>query len=171
MKRSSKKFLFPLIALTGIFYSGRALAFCPICTVAIGAGVGLSRWLGINDLISGTWIGGFIVSMIFWALDWLEKKQIRFRFRSMVISILLYAITILPLCFSNIIGHPYNTFCGIDRLLFGIGIGSLVFLASAWLNNFLKKKNNGKVFFNYQKVILPLLLLLLASLIIYLTAC
>jgi hypothetical protein len=29
------------------------LAQCPVCTVAIGVGVGLCRYLGIDDLITG----------------------------------------------------------------------------------------------------------------------
>ncbi|HRZ29924.1 MAG TPA: hypothetical protein P5052_04275 [Candidatus Paceibacterota bacterium] len=28
-------------------------AVCPVCTVAIASGVGLCRYLGIDDLISG----------------------------------------------------------------------------------------------------------------------
>ncbi|MCX6758247.1 MAG: hypothetical protein NTX14_00895, partial [Candidatus Nealsonbacteria bacterium] len=48
-----------------------ALAVCPICTVAVGAGLGLSRWFGIDDSISGLWIGGLIVSFILWTIDWL----------------------------------------------------------------------------------------------------
>ncbi len=32
---------------------------CPVCSISIGVGVGLCRYLGIDDLISGVWIGGF----------------------------------------------------------------------------------------------------------------
>ncbi len=35
-----------------------AQAICPICTIAVGAGVGFSRYLGIDDTIAGLWIGG-----------------------------------------------------------------------------------------------------------------
>lgn len=40
------------------------MAICPVCTVAVGTDVGLCRWLGIDDVLSGIWIGGLIISMI-----------------------------------------------------------------------------------------------------------
>ena len=41
------------------------LAICPLCTFAVGAGIGLTQYLGIDDVITGLWIGGFIVSLVF----------------------------------------------------------------------------------------------------------
>ena len=49
-------------------------AICPICTLAVGAGVGLSRWLGVDDTVTGLWIGGLTVSMILWTIFWADKK-------------------------------------------------------------------------------------------------
>ena len=69
-----------LVILGSLFMAKTSLAVCPVCTVAVGAGVGLSRWLGVDDLITGTWIGGLLVSMIWWTIDWLNKKNIRFSF-------------------------------------------------------------------------------------------
>jgi len=164
-----KKFIIPAIVLLTVFFlSQKALAICPVCTIAVGAGVGFSRWLGIDDLISGIWLGGLIVSTIIWFLNWLDKKQIRFKFDWLVISFLFYLIVITPLYFSGIIGHPFNKFCGLDKIIFGLIFGSLSFLIGFWLNNFLKKKNNGQVFFPFQKVALPILFLIITSLIFYL---
>ena len=157
---------FGLIAL-GLTFAGPVFAICPVCTVAVGAGVGLCRWLGIDDTISGVWIGGLIVSLIVWFLGWLDKKQILFRFRGPIASFVFYLLVIGPLFFSGIIGHPLNTFYGVDKLLFGISLGSIVFLGTILLHNFLKKKNNGKSFFSYQKVVLPILSLVFTSLVLY----
>jgi hypothetical protein len=33
---------------------------CPVCTIAVAGGVGLCRYLGIDDLISGSWIGALL---------------------------------------------------------------------------------------------------------------
>jgi len=165
----SNKNLFLLGILTlGLSLPGLTQAVCPVCTIAVGAGVGLCRWLGIDDLISGVWIGGLIVSMVIWFLDWLDKKGIRFKFLRFIVIVLFYFIIIAPLYWAGIMGHPLNKFGGIDKLLFGIISGSISFIISVWLNSFLKKKNQGKVIFPFQKVVLPILFLLITSLIFYL---
>lgn len=156
------------IFIMSFLFALPAMAVCPVCTVAVCVGLGLSRWLGIDDLISGVWVGGLIVSLIIWSLGWLNKKQIKFKINWLVVSVIFYCITIIPLYFSDIMGNPLNTFYGIDRILSGIIFGSLAFLLSFWLNNFLKKTNQGKVFFPFQKVALPILFLSITSLIFYL---
>lgn len=167
-----KILLYSGLISAGLLIATPTLAICPVCTVVVGAGVGLSRWLGVDDTISGVWVGGLIVSSIIWFLDWLNKKQIFFRFRTLIVSILSYVLILVPLRISNVIGHPYNQFCGVDKLLFGTGLGSVVFLGSVWLHNFLKKKNNDKSFFSYQKVAIPVISLLITSIILYvITSC
>lgn len=146
----------------------QARAQCPLCTIAVGLGVGLSRWLGIDDLISGAWIGGLITSMVLWFLNWLKKRGIQFKFLWLIVFAFSYSIFIIPLYLTGIMGHPLNKFLGIDRLLFGIIFGALAFIISFLLHNFLRKKNQGKVYFPFQKVVIPILFLLLASFILYL---
>ncbi len=147
----------------------KALAVCPICTVAVGAGVGFSRWLGIDDAITGLWVGGLIVSMITWTESWLEKKNIRFKGRIFVNILGYYALIIIPLYYAGIIGNPLNTlcFCGLDKLLFGIIAGSLAFWTGASWHYYLKEQNNDKSYFPFQKVVMPILPLLILSLIFY----
>lgn len=162
-----RNLIFPLVILFSLILGQAAQAVCPVCTVAVGACVGFSRWLGVDDLISGVWIGGVIVSIIIWFLSWLDKKQIRFKLRWLVVSVLFYLIVFLPLCWTGIIGHPFNRFYGVDKLLFGTIFGSMSFLLAVWFGNFLKKRNQGKPLFPFQKVLLPILFLLITSLIFY----
>ena len=167
--------------LIGLMLAAPTLAMiCPVCTIAIAGGIGLSRWLGVDDAVSGVWVGGLIISGIIWLLRWLDKKQIRFKFRWPAITISFYLVVIIPLYRMGIMGHPCNKFCGIDKLLFcnidklllGIIGGSIAFLISNWFSNFLKKKNQGKAFFPFQKVILPISFLIILSIIFfYLTKC
>jgi hypothetical protein len=163
-----KKNLFLLSVLfLGLSLPLISQAVCPVCTIAVGAGVGLCRYLGIDDLITGTWVGGLIVSMIMWAIDWFNKKNIRFKFRKILITVSFYLIIIVPLYWMGIMGHPANKFLGIDKLLFGIISGSVAFVAGVLLNDFLKSRNQGKVFFPFQKVVLPIVFLIIASLVHY----
>jgi len=166
-----KKLFYTIISFFGLFFAKSTLAVCPVCFVAVSSGVGLCRWLGIEDDITGLWIGGVTVSLIFWTLDWMKRKNISFAFTKTVVSFTYYALVILPLYFLGVIGHPLNKVLGIDKLLFGIFSGSLIFLFSVWLNDFLKKKNNGKVYFPYQKVVIPVSLLLITSLLFYFIGC
>ena len=166
-----KKFIYLPIFFAGIFFAKSALAVCPVCVVAVSTGIGLCRWLGIDDTISGLWIGGLIISITIWTLDWLKKKNIKFAFPEATVSIAYYVLVVLPLYFMGIMGHPLNKVLGIDKILFGIICGSLVFLFSVWLHNYLKAKNNGKSYFPYQKVVIPVALLLALSLFFYYYLC
>jgi len=60
--RKNSLYIFPIIAV-GLLFAKKALAVCPICTVAVATGIGFSRWLGIDDTITGLWIGGLTVSL------------------------------------------------------------------------------------------------------------
>jgi len=162
-----KKIFFYPLAFLGLALALPARAICPVCTIAIGAGVGFSRWLGVDDLISGTWVGALVVSIIFWTASWFNKKNIRFKFQYPVLAILIYAITIIPLYFTGIVGHLFNKFCGVDKLMFGIVSGSIVFTFGVLLHQFLKKRNQGKSYFAFQKVVIPLVLLIITSVVFY----
>ncbi|MDD4290367.1 MAG: hypothetical protein PHH83_03800 [Patescibacteria group bacterium] len=171
MIHDNRKIIIFILSIFGInlFLVKQALAVCPICTIAVASGVGLSRYLGIDDAISGLWIGGLIVSMITWTESWLEKKNILFKGRIYVNILVYYALVIIPLYYSKIIGNPLNTFCacGLDKLLFGMIAGSLAFWFGASWYFYLKQKNNGHAYFPFQKVVMPISPLIILSIIYY----
>jgi hypothetical protein len=140
---------------------------CPVCTIAVAGGVGLCRYLGIDDLISGVWIGALLFSLSLLTIEWLNKKKIKFLFRKPLVFVFWYGLTIFPLMKIGIIGHPLNKFLGIDKLIFGIFSGTIVFLLSILFENYLREKNQGKVYFKFQKVIIPILFLIILSLIFW----
>jgi hypothetical protein len=145
-----------------------ALAVCPVCTVVIVTGVGLSRWLGIDDTITGVWIGGLTVSFIIWTINWFNKKKIYFKGRKIITVIGYYLLVVLPLFFiPGVIGHPLNKIWGLDKLLVGITAGSVAFLVAELSYPILKKKNGGHPYFPFQKVIMPIAALLVFSFIFY----
>ncbi len=166
-----KKLSFYFLLLVSLFLAKKTLAVCPLCTVAVGAGVGFSRWLGIDDTITGLWLGGLIVSVIIWTENWLEKRNVRFRGRILINILVYYTLVIVPLYYSGIMGHSLNKlcFCGLkfDRLLFGIIAGSIAFWFGASWYPYLKAKNQGKAYFPFQKVIMPVLPLIVLSIIYY----
>jgi len=166
-----KKIIVFALSIFGLnlLFAKQALAVCPICTIAVGAGVGLSRYFGVDDAITGLWVGGLIVSMIVWTESWLEKKNIRFKGRIFINIFAYYTLIIIPLYYSGVIGNPLNTLCacGLDKLLFGIIAGSLAFWFGASWYFYLKEKNNGHSYFPFQKVVMPILPLIILSIIYY----
>jgi hypothetical protein len=171
MKNSIKKLFLYFAAVFGLslVFAEKALAVCPICTVAVGVGVGLSRWLGIDDSITGLWIGGLTVSMITWTISWFDKKNIRFKGRTIATILGYYLLIIVPLFYSGIIMNPLQTLCacGLDKLLLGIIIGSFGFWFGASWYYYLKEKNQGRAYFPFQKVVMPISPLIILSIIFY----
>jgi len=164
-------YLFLIIAV-GSLFAKKVLAVCPICTIAVGAGVGFSRWLGIDDIITGLWVGGLLVSLIYWTIDWLKKKNLKFKGSNIFVITFWYLITILPLYFTGLLGNKQNSlfcFCGFyfDKLMLGIILGSVAFWFGASWYFYLKEKNQGKAYFPFQKVVMPISPLIILSIIFY----
>ncbi|MDP2966824.1 MAG: hypothetical protein Q8N87_00160 [bacterium] len=174
MRNKTRKILiyFLPIFIASFVATKKVLAVCLICTVAAGAGLGFSRWLGIDDTITGLWIGGLIVSLIIWTLDWLNRKNIHFKGRNILTALIYYAFLIFPLYFAGLIGGGQNSlfcWCGwhFDKLTLGVIVGSISFWFGAEWYYFLKEKNNGRAYFPFQKVVLPISPLILLSIIFY----
>lgn len=145
-------------------------AACPLCIIVISGSAGLSKYLGVDDTITGTWIGALLVVLSSQILKFLDKKNLNFSYKSIIIPVLLYTSTIIPLVVLKIIGIPENVLFPkfrypIDKLMFGIVIGSIVFILGSNLHAYIKRKNHDKVLFPFQKVVIPVVMLLLTSLI------
>lgn len=161
------KLFFLFLAFFSLIIAAPAQAVCPVCTIAVGAGVGLSRWLGIDDAITGLWIGGLTVSLIMWTIDWFKRKNIHLKGIELITAVGYYVLIIVPLFWTGIFGHPLNVLWGVDKLLLGIILGSIFFCAGALLYNYLKKKNNNKAHFPFEKVVMPVSPLIILSIIFY----
>jgi len=146
-----------------------AQAVCPVCIVAVGAGLGLSEYLGIDDAIAGLWIGGLLVALTIWTITWFNKKNWQLGnkdVRDVLIALAYYGLTIWPLWAQNFIGNPTNRLWGVDKLVVGITFGTIGFLlATLWYNNI--KKRRGHAHFPFQKVVMPVAALAILSIIFY----
>lgn len=161
------KFLISTGVLLSAFFVtlGEVFAVCPICMMAVGAGVGVSRWLGISEVIMSLWIGAFLATFA----GLLVKKIIKyfsFKGAKELLILAFYALALFALRITGLMGAPGNTILGIDRVFLGIVIGTIVFLLAFYLHETIKNKR-GKVLFPFQKVIIPLLALIIASFIMY----
>ena len=142
---------------------------CPVCTVTVIAGLGISRFFGIDDALTSLWIGAFILSFSYITIDWIEKKWPKLKIKRFTVPViaLMYLLVLIPLKTTGAIGISGNTLWGIDKIILGVAVGSLVFLAGAWADKKVRKVR-GKQFFPYQKVAFPVFSLILASVVMFL---
>jgi hypothetical protein len=144
---------------------------CPVCTVTVIAGLGLSRLLGIDDVITSLWIGGFILSFSFVTITWIHKKwpNLITKYYYLPTFAIMYLFVLIPLKLGHIIGVYRNTLFGIDKIILGIFVGSIVFLVGVWADKYQRKKFS-KIFFPFQKVVFPVACLLVASFVFFFIA-
>ena len=151
-----------------IFVSS-AFAQCPVCIVTVGGGLWLAKTLGVDDLIASIWIGSLTTASAIaladrWKLIKLPKPKISW-------TVIFYLLTLLYLQISGFFNNPYCKIWGVCKIWLGVTIGTVFLWLGVLLDNFLRSKNNGKVFFPYQKVVAPVMMTLLASLLFYLLTC
>lgn len=168
MRKRPETLLLAAIIIAGTsLFALPALAICPVCTVAVAGGVGLSRYFGIDDSVTGLWIGGLTVSMILWTLDWMERKGYRFRFDRSIVWIGYWVMIVLPLYLNDIFFHPFNRLWGMDKLLLGILVGAAALFSGGTFHFRAKRKNGGKVYFPFQKVVFAIAPLIVLSAVFY----
>ncbi|MEW6295240.1 MAG: hypothetical protein AB1467_02995 [Candidatus Diapherotrites archaeon] len=144
-----------------------ASAHCPLCTGAAAGAVAAARFYGVDDAIVGVWLGAFIISTALWFDRILKKRYIPMQTFSIIILALV--MTLVPFYFAGLFGGMHKTLFGIDRLFVGIVSGSILTYLGFILSNEIKKENK-KVLFPFQSIILTFAILLIASLMFWLVA-
>lgn len=153
--------------LASIFIARKAYAFCPVCTLAIGAGLVLLEKYGVDNTISGVWIGALTLSSAFWTVNWLKKKNITFPYITPAMIVFYYACVIWPLWYKDVIGLPGKSLWGIDKVVLGMAFGSVFFyLGGLWYEK-IKAKNGGHAWFPFQKIVWAISPLIILSAIFY----
>ncbi len=158
-----------LTVLTALSLPAQTWAVCPMCTAAVGAGLGVTRFLGIDDTIAGVWIGAVVLSSSLWLASWVKTKDWNLPKKEWLAGSLLYLLLFSTLYLLGIAGNPVNTIFGIDKIVFGVVVGTLIFAFSTKVDHFLRTTNEGQVYVYYQKVILPMLFLSITSFILHFT--
>lgn len=155
-----------LLAFSGIrlVFASSIFAHCPLCVAGTGAGLALSRWLGIDDSISGVWIAAFLGAISLWFASTLKKKYLPLQ--ELVIYVGVFGITLWSFYAFNLIDKHAGLIMGIPKLTFGIVTGGIVFYLMETGNTFIKKKR-GKVLFAYQPIVFSLVAMLVLSAAIY----
>ncbi len=137
----------------------------PICAIGIASGLGISRWLGIDDMTLGLWIGALILSLSIQFNIFLDKKGKSFPFSFWVIFLSSWILSFLPILM-NFGKYTICSICGFPEVICGSVLGVLTLFLVDKANLFVIDKHNKKVYFYYQKVIIPIIGLIIVSMII-----
>src|SRR3989344_5772289 len=142
-------------------------AHCPLCVAGAAAGITLTRWVGVDDSITGIWIGALLGSLAFWLSRSLGRKNKIFfnRYVGILIYLLIFVTTLWSFYKFNLIIRMDSIF-GFDKLTFGMILGSVIFYLVDILNIFIKRKN-GKRLFPYQSMVFSLGSMVMTSIAVY----
>ena len=160
------RLLSKLLPVCGAFVPGVVFAnpACPICTIAIGAGVGVAESLGVPTSVVGLWAGALLTLLGYWAIKFFDKRGWNFPGR----NALLIGLSVAMIGFAYVGDIDYTPvwICDvlyIDPILFGAITGMILFMLVEKLYEWMKRKNGGHAHFPFERVVLPVVVLALAS--------
>ena len=166
MKKSVLSALIVFVA--AVLAMPAAWAVCPVCTVAVGAGLEGARLLGVDDVITGIWAGGLTLSLFFWTVGWLKKRGVTNVWLLIVLPLVVYYGLLGAVYLMPGVTFGAQTLWGIDKFMLGVIVGTLAFYLGARWYVKIKRDNGGHAKFAFQKVIVPLSFLLVATLVFWL---
>ncbi len=158
--------LIPIILALSLVLIPLVSAHCPLCTAGAVAGVGAARYFGVDDSIVGLFLGALIISSALWFNKWLKKrvKRINFPGQEVLLIIITFLLFVIPFYSAGLITNfdmvksmpEHHAMLGlgvygIDKLFFGMIIGSLVIWGAFILSDYIKKKR-GKVLWPFQGI-------------------
>jgi hypothetical protein len=149
-----------LLLLLG--FGGIASAQCPICVIGAAAGIEVARFFGVDDLITGVWVGALIFAFTLW-MDSIIKTRPKWKRWRVPIAIAIVVLSYVSLYLAGF--YNGTMISGINRLLLGDILGSIVLVLSVFVVNEELKKRNVK--FPFRGVILVLGALTILSILIW----
>jgi len=168
MKKMQLRLFFVICNLFGILgiwfleLARPSLAQCPICIVTVGGGMILAKKLGIDDVLVSIWISALNTAIAFYLAPKIKYKLLN---NPWILSFIFYLFTFIYFQSTGQLYHAKNQLLGFDKIIFGQTIGMIAMFIGNFIYGFTKYKNNGKAIFPYSKVIFPVGLVLIITII------
>ncbi len=166
MKKIFTSVLLAMFAIIAV--APGAMAVCPVCTVAVGAGLEGMRLLGVDDVITGIWAGALTLSLFMWTAGWLKKRGVTNIWLQIVLPFVVYYGLLAAVYALPGVTFGATTLWGMDRFLLGIIVGTVAFYLGARWYAKIKRDNGGHAKFAFQKVVVPLSFLIVVSIVFWL---
>lgn len=150
-----------------VLFTAKAFAnpACAVCTIAVGASLEIARRLGVDDCVVGVWAGAFLALLGFWLIKWFDKKGWNFWGRDFIsVWGSVAMIGFMYVSHLQYTPKPILIFF-IDPFLFSTIVGALGFIWSSEFYQWMKARNGGRAHFPFEKVVLPVAVLIILSLI------
>ena len=151
-----------LLATSYLLLAIPVVAQCPVCIVTVGGGMFLAKKLGIDDFLVSLWISGLNTAISFWLAT---KIKHRFFGSPIILSFIMLALTLSYFIFTDQTGGFDNKILGLDKIIFGQSLGLLIWFLGIFIDRYSRKLNGGKILFQYQKVVFPVGLLIIFTLL------
>lgn len=138
----------------------------PLCPIGLIGGMALARWLGVSDFVLGLWIGALLISVSVVTVKWLAKYGKDFKGSFWVVFLLTLALTVYSVKEQLVWSGPGLIFW-LPAVIAGMIAGAVLIFAIDFVNKFFIARNEGKVYFLYQKLVVPLVGVLVVSLLVH----
>lgn len=125
---------------------------CILCVIGVGGGLLFIKKLGIDEYIAAIWLSALNTSLAFYIASRIRRKIPGLRF---IFATIFFLITYFYLLKTHQMNH---------RIFVGMTVGLETYFVAHFLEAFIFRKNNHKSLFKYQKVVVTLVFLLIASL-------
>jgi len=155
-------FVLLLITTSFLLLATPVSAQCPICIVTVGGGMFLAQKLGIDDFLVSLWISGLNTAISFWLATKIKNRVFG---NPVILSVLMLALTLSYFILTNQTGLANNQIFGLDKIIFGQIIGLFIWVLGIFVDRYSRKLNGGKILFPYQKVVIPISILLIFTIL------
>lgn len=136
---------------------------CAVCTVGVVVGLEFARNLGVDDGVIAIWAGALLALIGYWTILWFDKKGWNFKFRNSILMLLSLSL-IGGVYIKDLVYTPRTiAIFYLDPFLFCAIAGFLILIYSSVFYQWMKAKNGGHAHFPFEKVVLPIALLTIAS--------
>ncbi len=151
-----------LLATSYLLLAVPASAQCPVCIVTVGGGMYLAKKLGIDDFLVSLWISGLNTAISFWAATKIKHRVFG---SPIVLSFVMLALTLAYFIFTDQTGGVANQVMGLHKIIFGQILGMLIWFFGIFIDRKSRTLNGGKILFPYQKVVFPISILLIFTIL------
>ncbi|MDD4026841.1 MAG: hypothetical protein PHO75_01465 [Candidatus Shapirobacteria bacterium] len=137
-------------------------AQCPVCIVTVGGGMLIAQKLGVDDFLVSLWISALNTAISFWLAPKIKNRILG---SPIILSLLMLGFTLFYFYYTNQIGVVTNKILGLDKIIFGQILGLFVMFFGIFIDRKSRKLNSDKILFPYQKVVFPVGLLIIFTLL------